>query len=114
MHFDHDVWSRSFYPGAKNPLQENICFENVRVQYDNPDCAFIHAVTPIDSMTLTNCSLRGNPIVFRNPANLENSGDTCLTLNGCSDISGDLKPLIRNRVEGKTIHVSIDGEKFDC
>lgn len=114
VHFDHDVWSRSFYPGAENPLQENICFENVRVQYDNPSCAFIHAVTPIDSMTLTNCSLRGNPIVFRNPANLENPGDTRLTLNGCSDTSGEVKALIRNRVEGKTIHVSIDGEKYDC
>ena len=34
VHFDNDRYSRSFYPGASAPRQENILIENVRVLYD--------------------------------------------------------------------------------
>ncbi len=111
IHFDCDVWSRSFYPGAKNPIQECLVFENVRVQYDEPKCAFLRTKTPIDSVVMTNCFLRGNPLVFINPAKMENIGDTELTLVGCSDIGTDILSLIQNDTEGKTVRVSIDGIK---
>lgn len=106
VHFDHDKWSRSFYPGAENPQQKQLCFENVRVLHDDPSCAFLSIVTPIDSVTVQNCSLRGNPIVFHNPAKLREPGDTCLTILGC----GDIASLICNRAENKTVRLSIDGK----
>lgn len=111
VHFDHDVWSRSFYPGAKNPLQEQIVFDNVRVLHDGK-VPFISAVTPIDSMIITNCSLRDNDIAFYNPANLENIGDTKLAISNCLTKTGDIRSHLHNNVEGKTIHVTLDGEKF--
>ena len=83
VHFDHDRWSRSFYPGAKNPLQEQLFFENVHVLNDAGK-DFLSIATPIDSMTLRGCSLRNNRINFINPAKLSDTGITKLTLSDCS------------------------------
>jgi hypothetical protein len=109
IHFDHDVWSRSFYPGAKNPLQEQIVFDNVRVLHNGGN-DFLSVVTPIDSLTLTNCSLRNNKIRFANPVNLENIGDTKLTFTGCSTSVGDISALVQNNVPGKRINLTVDGK----
>lgn len=31
VHFDNDRYSRSYYPGAAVPKQENLIFDNIRV-----------------------------------------------------------------------------------
>lgn len=109
VHFDHDHWSRSFYPGAKNPLQEQLFFENVHVLHDGGN-DFLSIATPIDSMTLRGCSLRNNRIIFGNPARLADTGTTKLTLSDCSAASGNLPELIRNGVPGKRVELTIDGK----
>lgn len=109
IHFDHDKWSRSFYPGAKNPLQEQLCFENVRILHDGQS-SFLSAVTPIDSITMKCCSLRKNPIVFSNPAELDNIGATRLTMLGCSCELGDPTALIKNHIPEKRLEVCSDGK----
>lgn len=109
VHFDHDKWSRSFYPGAKNPLQEQISFENVRILHDGGN-AFLSVVTPIDSMTMMNCSLRNNPICFYNPAKLEGIGTTKLSVINCSSTVGDVRNLVRNNVPGKRVELKEDGK----
>ena len=56
VHFDHDAYSRSVYPGAKMPVQENLVFENVTVQ--NEIKCLIRSITPIDSIKVSGCLLR--------------------------------------------------------
>ncbi len=110
VHFDHDVWSRSFYPGAVNPLQEQLVFDNIRVLHDGGQ-DFITVATPVDSLLVTNCALRENRITFHNPARLAEPGDTRLTLQNCS-AALPMKELIRNDVSEKQVHVTLDGEKY--
>ncbi len=110
VHFDHDKWSRSFYPGAVNPLQEQLVFDNIRVLHDGGN-DFIIVGTPVDSLLVTNCALRENKIVFFNPANLEHPGDTRLTVQSCA-AAKPMKEMIVNRVPQKEVHVTLDGEKY--
>lgn len=107
VHFDHDRWSRSFYPGAKNPLQEQLFFENVHVLNDAGK-DFLSIATPIDSMTLRGCSLRNSRINFINPAKLSDAGITKLTLSDCS-AACNLSGLVKNGVPGKRVELKIDG-----
>ena len=48
LHFDHDQYSRSFYPYAENPVQRNIVFERVFVENEIP--CLIQSRTPVDSI----------------------------------------------------------------
>ena len=52
IHFDHDVYSRSVYPGSEMPVQENIVFENVTVQDDT--ACLIRSITPVDVVKICN------------------------------------------------------------
>ncbi len=110
IHFDHDKWSRSFYPGATNPLQEQLVFDNIRVLHDGGQ-DFITVATPVDSLLVTNCALRQNKITFHNPASLETPGDTRLTVQNCV-ASAPMKAMIVNHVPVKQVHVTLDGEKY--
>ena len=107
VHFDHDRWSRSFYPGAKNPLQEQLFFENVHVLNDAGK-DFLSIATPIDSVTLRGCSLGNSRINFINPAKLSDAGITKLTLSDCS-ADCNLSDLVKNGVPGKRVELKIDG-----
>lgn len=48
IHFDHDKYSRSVYPGAVMPVQENLVFENI-VMEDNVDC-LVRTITPVNTV----------------------------------------------------------------
>ena len=50
LHFDHDQYSRSYYPYAEIPVQSNIVFERVFVENEIP--VLIQSRTPVDSITL--------------------------------------------------------------
>ena len=52
IHFDHDVYSRSVYPGSEMPVQENIVFENVMVQNDT--ACLVRSITPVDVVKICN------------------------------------------------------------
>ena len=105
VHFDHDRWSRSFYPGAMRPEQANLVFDGIRVLHDS-DRAFLSAVTPIDSMTVTNSSLGSHKIVFSNPAKIDDLGATKLTFIGCN-ADRPIAELVENNVPGKAIDLRI-------
>lgn len=64
LHFDKDNYSRSYYPGAQSPVQENIIFENIYFQNEIPE--FISAVTPIDTIKVINSSVGSSKIVLKN------------------------------------------------
>ena len=48
LHFDHDQYSRSYYPYAEIPVQSNIVFERLSVENDIP--VLIQSRTPVDSI----------------------------------------------------------------
>ena len=50
LHFDHDQYSRSYYPYAEIPVQSNIVFERVSVENEIP--VLIQSRTPVDSIIL--------------------------------------------------------------
>lgn len=55
VHFDHDQYSRSVYPGAKMPVQENLVFEHVVVE-NLVEC-LVRSITPVDTIKVVNSVL---------------------------------------------------------
>ena len=60
LHFDHDQYSRSFYPYGEIPVQSNIVFDRVFVENDIP--ALIQSRTPVDSIILRNSNIGSSEI----------------------------------------------------
>lgn len=57
VHFDNDNFSRSVYPGAVMPIQENISFENVQINGNVP--VFLSSLSPLRAFRVTNSKLGG-------------------------------------------------------
>lgn len=55
IHFDHDHYSRSVYPGAVMPVQENLVFENVTIE-NRVDC-LVRSITPINTIKVVSSAL---------------------------------------------------------
>lgn len=62
IHFDHDKYSRSVYPGSKAPVQENIKFENVQVTGKVTN--FLRAITSFTEFEIIDSDLGGGSIVL--------------------------------------------------
>ena len=60
LHFDHDQYSRSYYPYAEIPVQSNIVFERVTVENEIP--VLIQSRTPVDSIILRDSRI-GNSVI---------------------------------------------------
>ena len=60
VHFDKDRYSRSYYPGAIPPVQENILLENVCIENDIP--ILLSAITPLDSVKIINSVMDNSSI----------------------------------------------------
>lgn len=60
LHFDHDQYSRSYYPYAEIPVQSNIVFERVFVENEIP--ALIQSRTPVDSIILRDSRIGSSEI----------------------------------------------------
>ena len=60
LHFDHDQYSRSYYPYAEIPVQSNIVFERVYVENEIP--VLIQSRTPVDSIILRNSRIGNSEI----------------------------------------------------
>lgn len=88
IHFDYDRYSRSYYPGAENPIQEQLVFENIRVIHNEPN-VFLSVETPVDRIHISNSFLRGSRVVFHNNSALENCGKTVLNISGCISCQKD-------------------------
>ena len=83
VHFDDDVWSRSYYPGAPFVGQENLVFDNVHVEYEKL-VPFISSRTPINALVLRNCFLRNSPIQIRPLARMGDKSETAVKMIGCT------------------------------
>ncbi len=112
IHFDNDHWSRSYYPGAPIPIQENLSFENVQVLFDEPS-PFLNTVTPVDSVTLMNCKLRNGGIVFRANSALKEFGPTKLQMVGCRFSAKGKWNVVDNTIPNKKIKVALGANISD-
>lgn len=108
VHFDNDKFSRSYYPGAPVPRQENILIENVRVLYDQA-ASFLHIRTPVDTVTIANSSLRNSAISFLSNKAMTDYGKTRINMIGCVFGHDGPMNLVVNQVPGKAILFKTSG-----
>lgn len=110
LHFDKDNYSRSYYPGAESPVQENIIFENIYFQNDIP--VFISAVTPIDNIKVINSVVGDSEILLKN---IETDGieykKTNVLFSGTTFT--EKTPTLVSAEEGRSARVSIIGSCVD-
>lgn len=108
IHFDNDRYSRSYYPNAPIPLQQQLIFDNVRVLHDKP-IPFLLIATPVDVVTISNSSIGNNPIKFTSNKAMTDYLKTNLLIYGCSFTHKGPLDLINNGVGGKVIHLKTFG-----
>ena len=113
VHYDFGKYSRSQYPGAKPPKQEGIVFDNIQVLYTN-NVPFLSVATPVDSISLNNCSLRGGGIRFSANAAMSKYGygRTQIQVNGCRFAAGKDWMFISNPIPDKEIDVRTSGNMW--
>ncbi|PWJ54068.1 hypothetical protein CLV98_11911 [Dyadobacter jejuensis] len=108
IHFDTDKYSRSYYPGADIPLQEQLTFDQIRVLHDKP-IPFVVVATPVNYIAITNSSIRNNGIKFYSNKAMSDYLKTNILIQGSSfDVDGPME-LIKNDVAGKEIHLKTFG-----
>lgn len=108
VHFDFGVWSRSYYPGAPIPKQEQLLFDNVRVLHDEP-ADFLSIATPMDVVSIVNSSFRRSGIVFRGNEAMTNYLPTKINMAGCVFNHPGEMALVANQVPGKQITLKTTG-----
>jgi hypothetical protein len=108
IHFDNDRFSRSYYPGAVVPRQENVTLDGVRVLYKEP-VDLLQIKTPLDVVTVANSSLRNSRVTFYSNKAMADYQTTRLNLTGCTFAHDGELPLVTNRVPGKAIVLKTTG-----
>jgi hypothetical protein len=102
VHFDNDKYSRSYYPGAEIPKQEQLTFDNIRVLHNEPT-ELLSIATPMDVLTIINSSIKNNRITFRGNKAMSDYLKTRINIYGCVFNQKGTMDLITNSVDGKTI-----------
>jgi len=102
VHFDTDRYSRSYYPGAEIPMQEQLVFDNIRVIHDQPS-DLLSIDTPVDVLTITHSSIGNNRIYFRGNNAMADPLKTCINILGCVFRHDGEMELVANSVENKEI-----------
>ena len=102
VHFSKDKYDRSYYPGAPIPRQEQLTFDNIRVLYAER-MPLLSINTPVDVLTVTNSSLRNNPIDFHGNDALPDYLPTKINLVGCVFNQAGPLELVTNSVAGKVV-----------
>ena len=102
IHCDNDWYSRSYYPGAVVPRQEQLIFEHIRVIHSQRQ-PFLSIGTPVDSCAINDSTLRDTPICFVGNGAMPEYFPTRMTLSGCTFTTAGVQDLVLNEVAGKTI-----------
>jgi hypothetical protein len=102
VHFDNDRFSRSYYPGAAVPVQENLRFENITIKYDEQVPLF-HITTPVDTVSITSSRIGNNGIHFFTNGAMEDYGETRILIYGCTFVHSGSFTLVKNEVAGKKV-----------
>lgn len=102
IHFDNDKYSRSYYPGAKIPMQEQLVFDNIRFLYDQKS-DFLSIGTPVDVVSIVNSSFRNNRIHFHGNQAMPDYFKTQVNLTGCVFNHPGALELVANSVPNKKV-----------
>ncbi len=102
IHFDNGKWSRSYYPGAEIPMQEQLTFDNIRVLHDQT-ISLISVNTPVDVFTISNSIIKNNNISFHGNKAMSDYLKTQINIYGCTFKKDGQLQLVTNSVEGKKI-----------
>lgn len=108
VHFDNDRYSRSYYPGATVPRQENILVENARVLYDAAS-DFLQVRTPVDTVTVANSTLRNGGMSFLSNQAMTDYGKTRINMTGCVFAGAGALNLVVNKAPKKEIVLKTSG-----
>jgi len=117
IHFDNDKYSRSYYPGAKIPLQQQLVFENINVLHDQKT-DFLSIYTPVDAVNIVNSKFQNNRISFRSNKAMTDYLETKVRLKGCIfNYPGTLE-LMANNITNKVVELetsdSVFSDKFSA
>lgn len=102
VHFDNDKFSRSYYPGAQIPMQEQLSFDNIRMLHNLPS-EFLSIGTPVDVITISNSSFKNNRINFHGNKAMPDYLKTKINIYGCVFNQKGTMVLVTNSVENKEI-----------
>lgn len=102
VHFDNDKFSRSYYPGAAVPQQEQLLFDNIRVLYTEP-VDFLSINTPVDVISIANSSFQSGGISFHGNRAMTDYLKSRINLVGCVFNQNGPMVLVNNSVANKEI-----------
>ena len=102
IHFDSGKYSRSYYPGAPVPVQEQIVFDDIRVLHE-AKTDFLAIGTPVDVVTIRNSSFRNNPLTVHGDSALPGSLKTVINISSCVFRQPGTMDLLVNRAPGKQL-----------
>ena len=102
VHFDNGRYSRSYYPGAEIPKQEQLLFDNIRIIH-NQRTNFMSIGTPVDVLTICNSSFKDNRINFHGNKAMPDYLKTKINIYGCVFNQKGTMDLVVNGVDNKEI-----------
>jgi hypothetical protein len=102
VHFDRDRYSRSYYPGAQIPQQQQLRFNNINVLFEEKK-DFLSISTPVDIINITNSSFKDNRISFYENKAMSDYLKTNITISNCTFNYKGAMDLLVNSVNGKKI-----------
>ena len=113
IEFNMGRYNRSYYAGAKIPVQENIILDNVKVLYDK-QIPLVQISCPVNMITITNSRLKNMGLVFFGneiiPEYLKDNKvseyfKTGVNIHGCVFEHCGEMILLRNTAKGKEIEL---------
>jgi hypothetical protein len=108
VHFDNDRYSRSYYPGAQIPQQQNLKFNNINIFFEEKR-DFLSIATPVDVISIYNSSLKDNRINFYENKAMSDYLKTSITITNCTFNHKSAMELLVNTVNQKKIVLTTSG-----
>ena len=105
IHFDHDNWSRSYYPGSEPPVQRDLIFENIHFGSEIP--TLVIANTPVNVIKIVNSSIENSRIQLKCLPEVP-YGKTHVLLSGNTLRGRGAQPLLECR-SGRTATLNVTG-----
>lgn len=102
IHFDVGKFSRSYYPGAQIPMQQQLLFDDIRILHDQK-AGFLSVGTPVDAVTIVNSSFRNNSINFHGEKAMPDYFKTKVNISSCVFNQAGPLDLLINSVPKKVV-----------
>jgi hypothetical protein len=106
IHFDIGKWSRSYYPGAEVPVQQQLVFDNIRMLGNQ---VLFSVATPVDAVSIRNSSFQNNQIQFRGNGAMKDYLKTKVSMVGCVFNHAGPMDLLLNSVTNKVVDLNTSG-----